>query len=232
MLAYLKAIRGMKRSLERDITLLKKLTPFFTGRDLLRLKRSDIRAYIDKRMEDGVKNATVNREIGLLSAAINYARREWDWEIPNYAEGMRLKEPEGRIRNLTPDEARRLIAEAKKATRSPHLVDFIRLALNTGCRRAELLNLQWNRVDLNANLIFLGERGTKTARQRSVPLNAEARATLLNLTRFRVTYCPDTPWVFVHKDGSQQVAVRSAFKIALRNAGIMDFRIRGLLIRY
>jgi integrase len=228
MLAYLKATQGMKRSPERDVSSLKNLKPFFTGRDLLKLRRSDIRAYIDKRKEDGVKNATINREIGLFSAAINYARREWDWEIPNSAESMRLKESEWRVRSLTLDEMRRLISEARKAARSPHLADFIILALNTGCRRAELLNLQWSRVDLSANLILLGEQDAKTARRRSVPLNTEARAALLNLARFRAMYCPDTPWVFAHKDGGHQAAVRSAFKIALRNAGIKDFRIHDL----
>jgi integrase len=179
-------------------------------------------------VEDGVSAATINKEIGLLSAAINYARREWDWEIPNPAKEMRLKVPEGRVRSLTLDEARRLIVEAAKSRKSPHLADFVRLALNTGCRRGELLKLQWKRVDLGANLIFLGEQDTKTARRRSVPLNAEARAALLNLARFRAAHCPDSPWVFAHRDGRRQAEIRGAFSVALRNAGIEDFRIHDL----
>ena len=78
-------------------------------------------------------------------AAINYARREWDWNIPNNVEGMLQKTPEGRVRSLTLAEARRLIQEAEKHTRSPLLVHFIWLALNTGCRRpkARLTSTSW-----------------------------------------------------------------------------------------
>jgi integrase len=228
MLAYINVTKGVKRSAKRDATSLRNLTPFFTGRDLLTLKRSDIREYVQNRLADGVSNATINRELCLLSAALNLARREWDWDVPNNAEGMRLREPEGRVRSLTVEEAQRLIVEAEKSQKSPHLANFIRLALNTGCRCNELLKLQWDRVDLKANLILLGEQDTKTARRRSVPLNAEARAAMLNLARFRATFCPASPWVFAHKDGNRQAAVVKAFKRALRNAGIEDFRIHDL----
>ncbi|MDR3323749.1 MAG: site-specific integrase [Zoogloeaceae bacterium] len=140
---------------------------------------------------------------------------------------MRLKVPEGRVRRLAFEEARRLIVEAKQSS-SRHLADFILLALSTGCRRGELLKLQWSRVDLKANLILLGEQDTKTGRRRSVPLNEDARAALLNLARFRATHCPDSPWVFAHKDGSHQAAIRTAFQTALRKVGITDFRIHDL----
>ena len=40
-----------------------------------------------------------------LTAAINYARSEWDWEIPNPAQGRRQKEPEGRVRWIASDPA-------------------------------------------------------------------------------------------------------------------------------
>lgn len=179
MLKYLQSVAGEKKSAERDVYVVKQLKPFFTGRELGTLKRSDVRAYIDKRKADGVGAATINREIGLFSAAINYARREWDWNIPNNVEGMLQKTPEGRVRSLTLAEARRLIQEAEKHTRSPLLVHFIRLALNTGCRRDEMLRLEWRRVDLRDNLIFLEGSDTKSGKRRSIPLNAEARAALL-----------------------------------------------------
>ena len=49
------------------------------------LQPFDVREYIALRKDDGVRNATINREIALLSSAINYAIREWDWELPNVA---------------------------------------------------------------------------------------------------------------------------------------------------
>jgi integrase len=175
MLAYLDGPGADKRSAERDRHSAKRLYPFFTCRELHTLTASDIRAYIDTRKEDGVGPGTVNREIGLLSAATNYARKEWDWDIPNSAQGRRLREPEGRVRWISREEADSLVAAAANEPQAPHLADFIRLALNTGCRRDELLRLDWRRVDLQAGLIHLEAHHTKSGKRRSVPLNRPAR---------------------------------------------------------
>lgn len=228
MLRHYKAMQAEGRTMEREVYTLRRIKPFFTGRDLLTLKRSDVRAYIDKRREEGVTNGTINREVGFLSAAINYARREWDWDIPNNVEGMRLKEPEGRVRSLTVVEATRLLEVAEQSRQSPHLANFIRLALNTGCRRNELLKLQWEQVDLKSNLIHLEAKDTKSRRRRSVPLNEEARRAMLGLARYRAEHCPASEWVFARKDGTRQESIDQAFGIALRKAGITDFRIHDL----
>src|SRR5450759_911381 len=211
-LKYLQSVAGEKKSAERDVYVIKQLKPFFTGYELGTLKRSDTRAYIDKRKADGVGAATLNREIGLFSAAINYARREWDWNIPNNVEGMLQKTPEGRVRSLTLAEGRLLIQEAEKNTRSPLLVHFIRLALNTGCRMSELLCLEWCRVDLKVNLFILEGSDTKSGKRRSIPLNREAREALLDLARYRAENCPDSPWVFVHPNGEGLQSVGTAYK--------------------
>lgn len=227
MLAYLKATID-KRSHDRDLNSTKRLKPFFTGRDLGSLKRPDIRAYIEERKVAGAKPATINRETGLLSAAINYARREWDWDISNYAEGARLREPEGRVRSLEEAEAWRLIECARKNPRALHLADFIQLALNTGCRRDEMLRLEWCRVNLKSNLIHLEGVNTKSGRRRGVPLNQGARQSLLNLARFRAEHCPASPWVFSHKDGKRMQSVKRSFSTACEKAGIVNFRVHDL----
>lgn len=227
-LKYLQSVAGQKKSAERDVYVVKQLKPFFTGMELGALKRSDVRVYIDKRKADGVGAATINREVGLFSAAINYARREWDWNIPNNVEGMLQKTPEGRVRSLTLAEARRLVQEAGKSTKAPLLVHFLRLALNTGCRRDEMLRLEWRRVDLKANLILLEGSNTKSGKRRSIPINMEARAALLDLARYRAEHCPDSPWVFVHPNGERLQSIRTGFRRLLKRVGIEDFRIHDL----
>ncbi len=57
--------------------------PFFTGRQLQTLAAVDVRGYIEHRREAGAGNAMINRELGLLSSALNYAKRAWEWECPN-----------------------------------------------------------------------------------------------------------------------------------------------------
>lgn len=120
-----------------------------------------------------------------MSAAINYANKEWGWQLDNPAQGQRLKEPNGRVRWITQAEADALI-RAAEATRTPHLADFIRLALHTGMRRGEILGLEWRRVDLQAGLIHLEAEHTKTGHRRSVPLNAHAA--IINRARFRAQH--------------------------------------------
>lgn len=228
MLKYLQSVAGEKRTPERDGYVVKQLKPFFTGRELGALKRSDTRAYIDKRKADGVAAATINREIGLLSAAINYARREWDWNIPNNVEGMLQKVPEGRVRYLSLPEAQQMLDVAEKHTRSPLLVHFVRLALNTGCRKNELLKLDWRRVDLKENLVLLEGSNTKSGKRRSIPINQEARKALLGLARYRAEHCPASPWVFARPNGERLQELDTAFKWLLRQCGIEDFRIHDL----
>ncbi len=230
MVDYLKATAKDKRPWghRRDLDATRHLRGHFGGLDLSDLNPARIRAYVDARREEDVTPATVNRELCVLSAAINYARREWEWDIQNPVPGRKLREPEGRIRWITKDEARVLIRVAEKEPQAPHLADFIRLALHTGCRKGELLGLEWSRVDLRAGLFHLEAHHTKTRRRRSVPLNRDAREAILSRARFRAEHCPDTPWVFAHKDGSRVQDVKRSFATACRRIGIKDFRIHDM----
>ncbi|MEO5348331.1 MAG: site-specific integrase [Magnetococcus sp. YQC-3] len=228
MLAYLKATQGTKRSAWLDKIHAAHLYRVFSGRDLTTLGAKDTRAYINYRQDQGISPATINRELTLLSSAINFARRELEWEIPNPVTGRKLREPEGRTRWITQDEAQRLIETAEKEPQSPHLPDFIRLALNTGCRSGELLRMEWNRVDFHARLIYLEAQHTKSKKRRSVPLNQAAYQVMVNRAKFRSENCPSSPWVFVHETGQRLQSVRTAFETACRKAGIENFHIHDL----
>ena len=228
MVAYINAKRNEMRSPERVAYAVKRLQPFFAGHVMERLKRADISGYIEKRKAENVGPATINRELDVLSAAINYARVKWDWDIRNPVSGMSLKEPEGRLRWISRALADVLIREAEKEPKSLHLADFIRLALNTGCRKNELLHLSWDRVDLRENLLFLEGKHTKSGKRRVVPLNDEARRALLNRARFRAEFCPDSSWVFAHKNGKRVQFMQNGFQAACKRAGIEDFCVHDL----
>jgi integrase len=130
------------------------------------------------------------------------------------------------VRWITRGEAEALIRGIKKY--QSYLVDFVRLALNTGCRKQELLGLEWCRVDLKENLLLLEAAHTKTGKRRSIPLNTAARAAILSRARFRAEHCPASPWVFAHKDGKRILDVKKSFATACRKVGIKDFRIHDM----
>lgn len=234
MLIYLQTASVHKRSHRRDLDAARHLQAHFSGRELGELRAQDVRAYIERRRGQAtcrkgpVTVATINRELCLLSAAINYARREWEWEIPNPVAGRKLREPEGRVRWISRAEAEALLRAAEGEEQAPHLADFIRLALHTGCRKQELLGLEWRRVDLQAGLLHLEGQHTKAGKRRSVPLNQVAREAFLRRLKYRAAHCPGSPWVFAHPDGSRIQDVKKAFGTACRRAGIADFRIHDL----
>lgn len=142
---------------------------------------------------------------------------------------MSLKEPEGRLCWITQEEAERLIAEASKEERkSPHLADFIRLALNTGCRKNELLKLTWDCVDFAVGCIRLEGENTKNGKRRVVPLSEIARSALANREKFRTEHCPKSLWCSADKDGERVQYMQNGFESACKRAGISDFHVHDM----
>ena len=229
MVAYLNATQAEKRSAERDRRIVSVLRGYFGGRCLNTLRAKDVRGFASWRKEQGIQPSTIYRELSMLSAAINYAIREWEWEIPNPVTGRKPKQSEGRVRWISRSEAEALVRAAEALPRaSVYLPDFIRLALHTGCRSGELLGLEWSRVDLKEGLFYLEGRHTKSGKRRSVPLNQTARNALINRARFRAKYCPASSWVFCSRQGQRIASVSNGFADACARAGITDFRIHDL----
>jgi len=84
------------------------------------------------------------------------------------------------------------------------------------------------RVDLRQNLLKLEGKDTKGKRRRYVPMNEQARQAVLNRLRFRAEHCPDSPWLFCHKDGERIQSVQTSFEHARDVADIPGFRIHDL----
>lgn len=217
------------RSKQRDFYSLQRLQPHFGGMLIANLKRADVRAYVQRRVVDGVKPATVNRELKLLSAAINHVRIEHDRaELPNPAQRLGIGESEGRVRWITNVEASALCEAAERHARRPHLVVFIRLALNTGCRKSELIKLEWARVSFERRLLMLGVEHTKSARRRSVPLNDAAIEALREMLAWRNRHASGSPWVFARDAERRITTFQKGFAAACQRAGIVDFRIHDM----
>ena len=189
------------------------------GRELATINGSDVRQYIAERKQVGIAPATINREIGLASAAINWARCELEWVLINPFQGRRQAEPPGRERWLSREEADLLITTATGWPKADHLVDFIRLGLFTGMRSGEILGLEWIRVDFDRNLIYLGAKNQKNKKAGSVPINQSAKEALTTRARFRSTYCPDSPWVFCNKKGERIASIKHSFSSVVSKCG-------------
>ncbi|MDC8803877.1 site-specific integrase [Halomonas pacifica] len=229
MVEYLKGSAHL-RSIETLKMQTQTLRGFFGGREVGSITGMDIKAYIRWRREAGRANATINRELAALSSAINYCNREWDWGMTNPVKGRLLKEPHHRERYLTRAEVGRLISEARALRQGDLLADFIELAVHTGCRRGELLGLEWSRVTLEKGreTITLNARHTKSGKPRQVPLNAAAVAAIKRRATWRAEHAPGSPWVFCRPGGGPVKSLRNGFERAAGEAGLTDLRIHDL----
>ena len=119
---------------------------------------------------------TINRELGVLSAAIRWC----------YAQGYtdklvmvpRLPSPPPRQRWLSKKECDRLLAAARPY---PHVWAFVAMALLTGQRKEAILGLTKDRVFLDEGFIDFNEDGPRCARRKAravVPISSEMRELL------------------------------------------------------
>ena len=173
-------VKARKRSLAEDQKTAKHLKAEFGAQTpLAAITASRISEYKAKRL--GVKrggrplsSAAINRPLALLRHLLRLACDEW--EVLDAVPKIRLeKEPQGRLRWLTPEEAQRLLNTCRESEQA-HLWDLVEFAVYTGLRQGEALGLTWDRVDRSRGVIQL--ELTKSGRRREVPLNLQADAVL------------------------------------------------------
>lgn len=228
MVEYLNHAAQTQRSFETTQHRVKALRTFFAGRIMNDLAGKDIREYSSLRIKAGKSPATINRELAALSAAINWGITELEWGLPNPVKGRTMREPEGRVRWITRSEVDALCRVARSQRHGDVLDDFIRLAVNTGCRKEEMLGLEWRRVDMANRLIFLEGERTKAKKRRSIPLNEAAMAVMRSRMADRAEHCPSSPWVFSRRNGERVADPSTGFDSATKKAGIADFTIHDL----
>ncbi len=163
--------------------------------------------------------ATTVRYMAALSHAFSIAVREWGWlEDSPMRKVVKPKEPRGRVRFLSPDERSRLLEACKKSS-NPLLYTIVVLALSTGMRKSELMNLRWKDIDFSRNRILLEE--TKNGERGSVPLVGHALEVIKQLDRIRRI---DTDLLFPSRENPRKpIDIRRPWENALKAAGIKDF---------
>ena len=148
---------------------------------------------------------------------------------------VRTQKKQHRRRRLDAEskEEERLLAAACPKGRTEfmagHLRDLIVAALETGCRRGELLSLQWNQVKEQMRFIDLPADKTKTADPRLVPITAKLRAVLeyRKIGPDGKELGPDA-YVFGNEVGESVGRITTAWNAACRRAGIEDLHFHDL----
>ena len=110
--------------------------------------------------------ATVVRYMAALSHRLHYCHegiRMWLDDSP-MRKVTKPKEPRGRVRYLTDDERKRLLA-ACEAAEHKYLYAVVVLALSTGMRQGEILAIRWDDVNFEKGYIILHETKNGERRQ-------------------------------------------------------------------
>ncbi len=211
---YHKWAERQKSYRKSKIYLITQLTQTFSNLPIKRFNSMLLEQYQTEKLKQGKKPSTVNRLLSTISHMFTKAE-EWDMVDEGVIKKIRkvklLPENNKRLRYLAKDECKALIQAC-----SPHLQPIVITALNTGMRKAEILGLRWNQVDLNHGFILLDK--TKNGERREIPINQSLKDTLQSLT-IKI----DSPYVFNDSNGNRFNDVRKSFKTACKKADIHDF---------
>jgi integrase len=166
------------------------------------------RAYLDRRTCDEVSDGTIRREVSALRAALAWAQREQWIDAAPYVEMP--PRPAPRERWLTKEEVDQLIRSAS----SPHMRLFVALAYHTAARAGAILDLEWDRVDLERKLITYDRPGRQQSRKRRaiVPINKVALAELQSARMVAVS-----DYVIEFR-GKPVASIKTGFRAACRRA--------------
>ena len=192
----------------------------FKGKTFAQISPFLIEKYKRERREEKMENeqtrkpSTINRELQILSRifslAIKYKVTDTNpcREVPLFPENNR------RVRYLLDEEEVRLFSVL--VDQRAHLRDLVTVAIGTGMRKGDMLNLRWERVDFQRGVINVPN--SKTGKSYSVPMNEDVRAALLQHRSEG-----NSDYVFVNPDTKKPpVELKRSFSTALRLAGIHD----------
>ena len=179
--------------------------------------------------------ATVVRYLAVLSHAFNVAVKEWEWlpESP-MAKVKKPKVANGRVRYLTIDELGRL-RTATAVSENRYLAAVLEVAIATGMRYSEIMNLRWRDVLLDergqCSLAVLEE--TKNGERRGVPLTGSGQSALdaLRQAHMKTNDGKVNNGLLLFPSSTKKdkpVELRKSWETALKRAKIENFRFHDL----
>ena len=207
-----------KRSIDDDRSRIKRMRLGLKGYSLDQIENDIARTMLERLRHRGKPptGPTRNRYLALLRAILRKAQREWLW-IDNVPTFKLYNESKRRIRWLTPAEAQRLLKELPD-----HWKVITSFALATGLRKNNILSLRWNQIDLVRRVAWIHPDEAKSNHGIGVPLNQTA------MNAINACAGQHREFVFTYRGRPLRIDSNSAWRSALKRAGIKDFRFHDL----
>lgn len=203
-------LRDSKKVKERDAEILSWLEPSIGEYPVSAVSDPDV---LEELRQDGLAegwaHSTVDRVMATVSAVLHYCvrRKYLDHapKVPMYRPGQ--DEP----RWLTPEELERLCEKLPK-----HLELAARFAVSTLLRMRAMLQLTWDRIDLDSRRAWVPRQHQKMKRAFGLPLSSEAVRVLKELRKLN----PEGSHVFQWNGKPIDDCNTNSFQTALEDAGI------------
>lgn len=184
---------------------------YYRDKPLKEIIPNDILRFKQERIDVGNGPGTVNRYLALLKRMFNVAIQSGIVN-GNPVKQVKFMPEQNQVveRILSSAEEQRLLVEC-----SERLKPVVVLALHTGMRKSELLNLKWKNIDFTKKMILVEH--TKSGKARRIPMNETAEAELL---------------ILKSRNGTERVfpfaSIRSAWEGARTRAGLVGLRFHDL----
>jgi integrase len=184
----------------------KALEPSFGHRLGSAITREDCRDHTAKRRRAGRSDSTIRKELEILRAALRF------WYGPK-APAIWMPPPaKPRDRYLMRPEVEKLLASID----TPHIRLFVILAVQTGARMSALLDLTWDRVNLDKGIIDLNPAGRDTTNKRRavVPIPPRSDKALREARAAALSY------YVIEYAGGPVKSVKKGIQAAAKRSGV------------
>ncbi|WP_248885629.1 tyrosine-type recombinase/integrase [Acidithiobacillus acidisediminis] len=191
---------------------------------LSEIERQHIRA-LHRKVSTGAGIYQGNRVLALVRAVFNFGINTLDIpRLANPAAGLKMNREESRDRRLHADEMPRFF-EALAAEESPDVRDYVMLSLLTGARRANVLAMHWQEINLERKTWTIPSSKAKAGDSIAVPLTDAA----IEVLQSRAETSGAQGWVFPGPGRTGHlVEPKKGWQRLLQRAGIDDLRIHDL----
>jgi len=196
------------------------------ARTMAAITSSDIAKWRNERLQD-VSASTTKREMTILSHVFSIAIEEWGINLEKnpLSNVSRPKVNDQRDRRFQPEEEAALIEAATQYEQRQDampIVFMIRFLVETSMRRAELVNMQWQHVNLTRRTLRIPVSKTDTEREkgRTIPLSSKAVAVLIELGPHEA----GPVWGNIKPDSVTRAFSRICARAGLKNLRLHDLR--------
>jgi integrase len=172
--------------------------------------------YVEKRLDEGAANATINRELSALRRMLNIGAKQTPPKVNRVPYIPLLKE-----NNVKKGFFEHGDFISLRSALPSYLKGFVTFAYKTGWRLAEVTELTWNQIDRDNGIVRLEPGETKNDDARTVYLDDELREIFIRQWEKRKRNKIFIPYVFPNKNSTDKIkSFRKTWNKACREIGL------------